>query len=82
MLVDERGIPLSIVVTGANRHDVSQREAVLDAIVIVRPQEVEQHLCADKGYRDDPAREAIETRDYAPHVRQRGEEAEAKKTIP
>ena len=50
MLVDERGIPLSIVVTGANRHDVSQLEAVLDAMVIVRPQEVEQHLCADKGY--------------------------------
>ena len=43
-------IPLSLVVTGANRHDVSQLEAVLDAIVIVRPEETEQHLCADKGY--------------------------------
>ena len=82
MLVDERGIPLSIVVTGANRHDVSQLEAVLDATVIDRPQEAGQHLCADKGYHGDPAREAIETRDYVPHVRQRGEEVEAKKTIP
>ena len=33
LLVDGRGVPLSIVVTGANRHDVSQLEAVLDAIV-------------------------------------------------
>ena len=80
--MDERGIPLSIVVTGATRHDVSQLEAVLDAIVIDRPQEAEQHLCADKGYHGNPAREAIETRDYVPHVRQRGEEVEAKKTIP
>lgn len=79
MLVDERGIPLSIVVTGANRHDVSHLEAVLDAIVIERPQEGEQHLCADKGYHGDPARKAIETRDYVPHVRQRGEEIEAKR---
>jgi putative transposase len=82
LLVDERGVPLSIVVTGANRHDVSQLEVVLDAIVIARPKETEQHLCADKGYHGNPAREAMETRDYVPHVRQRGEESEAKKTIP
>lgn len=29
ILVDERGVPLSIVVTGANRHDVTQIEPVL-----------------------------------------------------
>ena len=80
--MDERGIPLSIVVTGANRHDVSQLEAVLDAIVIDRPQEADQHLCADNGYHGGPAREAMEARAYVPHVRQRGEEVEAKKTIP
>ena len=37
MLVDGAGVPLSLVVTGANRHDVSQLEAVLDSIVIERP---------------------------------------------
>ena len=36
ILVDERGVPLSIVVTGANRHDVLQLEEVLDAVVIPR----------------------------------------------
>ena len=29
ILVDEYGVPLSIVVTGANRHDVTQIESVL-----------------------------------------------------
>jgi putative transposase len=37
LLVDGRGVPLSLVVTGANRHDVSQLEAVLDAIMVERP---------------------------------------------
>lgn len=41
-----------------------------------------QHLCADKGYAGEPAREAIESRNYIPHVRQRGEEMRAKKRNP
>jgi putative transposase len=79
--VDERGVPLSIVVTGANRHDVSQLAAVLDAIVIERPDTV-QHLCADKGYSGEPAQQAIKDRRYIPHVKQRGEEIQEKKINP
>jgi len=79
--VDERGVPLSIVVTGANRHDVSQLAAVLDAIVIERPNTV-QHLCADKGYSGEPAQQAIKDRRYIPHVKQRGEEIQEKKINP
>jgi len=33
LLVDGRGVPLSLVVCGANRHDVTQLEALLDAMV-------------------------------------------------
>ena len=54
MLVDGRGVPLSIVLTGANRPDVTQLE-----IVIERPDDIEQHLCADKGYYGDPALQMI-----------------------
>ena len=50
LLVDGRGVPLSLVVSGANRHDVTQLEIVLDQIVIERADDIEQHLCADKGY--------------------------------
>ena len=71
MLVDGRGVPLSLVVTGANRHDVSQLKAVLDAIVIERPSPPvrrHKHLCADAGYTGAPALKVIEEHGYIPHV--------------
>ena len=76
MLVDGEGVPLSLVVTGANRHDVSQLEAMLNAIVIERPDifEYPQHLCLDKGYTGEPALEIVVLRGFIPHIRSRGEE--------
>jgi putative transposase len=84
LLVDGRGVPLSILVTGANRHDVSQLEAVLDGIIIERPnhEDLKQNLCADKGYTGAPAIKAIKERHYLPHIKQRGEEIEEKKNNP
>jgi transposase len=76
--VDGRGVPLSLVVTGANRHDVSQLESVLDAIVVKRPpppQRRSKHLCADAGYTGAPALAIIEQHGYIPHVKGRGQEA-------
>ncbi|MCK5120074.1 MAG: IS5/IS1182 family transposase, partial [Candidatus Latescibacteria bacterium] len=64
------GVPSSIVVSGANRHDVSRLEFVLDEIIMDRPDKIEQHLCADKGYSGQPAEEAIINRNYIPHVKQ------------
>ena len=83
--MDGRGVPLSIIVTGANRHDVSQLAAVLDAVVIQRPEPPERrnkHLCADAGYTGAPALRIIEEHGYIPHVRGRGEEAAEKKRHP
>jgi putative transposase len=80
--VDGRGVPLSIVVTGANRHDVTQIELVLDEIIIARPENIEQHLCADKGYSGEPALQAIMVRGYIPQIKPRGQEIQEKKTIP
>jgi hypothetical protein len=34
LLVNGRGVPSSLIVTGANAHGVTQIEAVLDAIVV------------------------------------------------
>lgn len=84
LLVDGRGVPLSLVVTGANRHDVTQLELVLDEIPIDAPDKdkVTQHLCADKGYSGEPARLAMVERGYIPHVKQRGEEIQEKKNVP
>ena len=81
-MVDARGVPLSLVVTGANRHDVTQLELVLEEIIIERPQDVEQHLCADKAYDGQDALKIIVSKRYTPHVRTRGEEIQEKKTNP
>jgi transposase len=78
LLVDGRGVPLSLVVTGANRHDVSQLEAVLDGVMLDKPSvptRRNKHLCADAGYTGAPALEVIERHGYIPHVKGRGEEA-------
>ena len=83
--MDGRGTPLAVVVTGANRHDVTQVEPVLDSVVANRPEpttEEPQHLCADKAFDSVEARKAMEERGYTPHVRSRGEERQEKASIP
>jgi len=85
LLVDGNGVPLSLVVTGANRHDVSQLEAVLEAIVLPRanpPHRRHKHLCADAGYTGAPALKVIEEHGYIPHVKGRGQEASELKRDP
>lgn len=76
LLVDQKGLPLAIVISGANTHDVKLLESTLDAVVIERPsvEEGPQHLCADAGYEGKPALQSITDRYYTPHVRSRGEE--------
>jgi putative transposase len=73
LLVDARGVPLSIIVSAAHRHDVRLLEAVLDARVRSRPRGA-QHLCADAAFRGVPAALAIRRRCYIAHVRSRSEE--------
>jgi putative transposase len=67
---------LAAVVAGANVHDAKLLEATIDAMFIQRPEpdEIEQHLCLDKGY-DNPSghRAALEA-EYIPHIRRIGEE--------
>ena len=65
LLVDGNGIPLSLVVSGAHRHDVALLESTLDHMVIERPSEKDgprQHLCADKGYAGQHAQQSIRGR--------------------
>ena len=51
LLTDGKGIPLSVVVDGANRHDKMLVKGTLDAIIIERPAHKRiQNICMDKGY--------------------------------
>ena len=53
VLTDENGLPLAVVLSGANTHDVKLLEDTLDHIVALRPEADEEHpqnLCLDAGY--------------------------------
>lgn len=83
--MDGRGVPLSLVVTGANEHDVTQLDQVLQAIMVKRKApgtRRSKHLCADAGYRGRGALEIIESHGYIPHVVSRPKEAAAKRRNP
>jgi putative transposase len=80
-LSDGHGLPLTIVVAGANVHDLKLAGPTLDAIIVGRPAptaEQPQHLCLDAGYDYDLPRFAAEQRGYRaawlyrPHPAPRG----------
>ena len=77
LLTDGAGIPLALVIDGANRHDIKLLCATLDGIVIARPEpneEQPQHLCLDAAYDADWVRHEVQGRGYRDHIRSRGEE--------
>ena len=74
ILVDECGVPLSIVVTGANRHDVTQVEPVLKNRIRKPRGRTQQNLCADAGYSGKKSENIMRAYHYTPHIRPRGEE--------
>ncbi len=75
VLTDENGLPLAIVISGANTHDIKLPGETLDHIMVSRPKPDEKHpqnLCLDAGYTGSG--KAVEQRDYIVHIRPRGEE--------
>lgn len=80
LLTEGYGLPIGLVVTGANRHDKTQVAAVIDSMPLPPPvptPEHPQHFCADKGYDFDDVRSVISFWGYTGHVKSRGEEIEA-----
>lgn len=80
---DEHGLPLAVVLDGANRHDSKLLEDTLDGIVLSRPEVTEEHpqnLCLDAGYTGK--QDAVSDRHYTPHIVPRGEEKKQKEKNP
>ncbi|HYQ82902.1 MAG TPA: IS5 family transposase [Rubrobacter sp.] len=69
LIVDERGAPTSIALTGANRHDKVSAIDLIASIVLKRPAHKEQHLCADKSYDAQDVREFVASEGYAAHIK-------------
>ncbi len=75
VLTDGKGLPLAVVLSGANTHDVKLLGDTLDSLVIERPKPGErmpQNLCMDAGHTGHP--DEVELRNYTAHIRPRGEE--------
>lgn len=82
LLTEGSGLPIGLVVTGANRHDKTQVEAVLESMPVPPPVSTEtdpQHFCADKAYDYDDVRSVLSFWGYTAHIKSRGEEAQALK---
>lgn len=75
ILTDETGLPLAVVLSGANTHDVKLLADTLDGAVVLRPEpsdDAPQNLCLDAAYTGH--QDEVEARGYIAHIRPRGEE--------
>jgi putative transposase len=69
LLVDQSGAPLSVVLTGANRHDKVAAIELIVSMSVKRPAHIEQHLCADKAYDASEVREFAAEAGYTTHIK-------------
>ena len=76
LMTDANGLPLSLVVSGANTHDIKLVEDTLDALQTGRPGR-RLRLCMDKGYEAEWLETCLKARRYEPHIQSRKEEYEA-----
>ncbi len=73
ILTDKNGIPLSVVISSANTHDIKRVTDVVDDGVIKRPSNKTrtkgrrrrklQHLCSDKAYNSEQEEQELIKRD-------------------
>ena len=86
LLVDGRGLPLSIAVSGANLHDSKLLDRTLAQVVVRRPEVTGwknyQYLCLDAGYVGYPVSKIARKHRYYPRVKSRAEERLTKYRYP
>ena len=81
LLVDERGAPLAIFITGSNEHDKWSADDLIVHIVAKRPYR-EQHFCADKGYDYEDVHVFVGLKNYIAHIKHRRRRNEPKDECP
>ena len=75
LLVDGRGIPVSVLVTAANVNDHIGLPELLTNHAIVRPPPscaAPQHLCLDAAFDNDPTRQTVCREYYIAHITPKG----------
>ena len=79
MITDARGIPLATTLTGANRHDVTQLKALVEAIPAVRgkrgrPRRRPDRVQGDRAYDSQPHRHWLRSLGIASDLARRATE--------
>ena len=77
VITDANGTPLAAILTGANRHDVTQLLPLVDAVPPVRgkrgrPRRRPERLYADRAYDSRCSRESLRSRHITPVIAKRG----------
>jgi transposase len=75
-MVDANGVPLTAILTGANRHDVTQLLPLVKSIPKIRglpgaPLHKPQSVMGDRGYDSDPHRMTLSARAIATQIARR-----------
>ena len=83
LLVDRQGVPLAVLLSGANVHDSKLLEPLVDAVQPIRrpvgqpgrPRKRPAKLHADKGYAYPAKRQALRARGITPRIARKGVES-------
>jgi len=80
MVVDQNGVPLALVLSGANVHDSKEHDHSWDSFILRRPDPawLPQHACEDKGYDFPTCRRKLSRKGYIVHIPRRGPSSDAK----
>ena len=81
ILIDKKGIPISVVISSAITHDIKLVTDVVDNVVVKRQRQLPshkpktgtrrrrlQHLCLDKAYNSEPEEQELIKRGYVLHI--------------
>jgi transposase len=79
IITDANGIPLAVVLTGANAHDITQLLPLVDGIQPVkgkqgRPRQRPERVQGDRGYDSEPHRKQLRKRNIEPVLAKRNTE--------
>jgi len=68
LLTEARGVPVAVLVTGANRTDMKKLADLLDALVVEPTPAAPPQLVLDRGYDYPSCRAEAAARGYAAHI--------------
>lgn len=79
LITDGHGLPLAVILSGANAHDVTQLEPLVEAIPPLRgkrgrPRRRPERVQGDRGYDSEPHRQRLRRKGIEPVLAKRGTE--------